>query len=105
MTEVGQPMTRWAARPRSGTLQRRSREAIAADSARRRHEFRLRELELRANRKEGEGKAELLLRQLTKRVGPLPRAVLAQVEAATSEELDAWAERVLTEPPLDVLAP
>ncbi|MCX4245254.1 DUF4351 domain-containing protein [Paraliomyxa miuraensis] len=48
-----------------------------------------------------EGKAALLLRLLTKRFGPLPQAVLTRVDAATSEQLDAWAERVLTEPTVD----
>jgi hypothetical protein len=43
-----------------------------------------------------EGKAELVLRLLTLRFGPLPEAATARVSAATSEELDLLAERVLT---------
>jgi predicted transposase YdaD len=51
-----------------------------------------------AGRAEGkaEGKAELVLRQLTLRFGSLPEGVRARVRAATSEELDLLAERVLT---------
>jgi len=52
--------------------------------------------------KEGEirgraqGKAELLLRQLTRRFGALPESASARLTAATSDELDLLAERVLT---------
>jgi hypothetical protein len=99
------------------TLEQLSQDPETRRRAQRREdELLLYELELRASRKEAraegkaegetKGKAELLLRQLTKRFGPLPQVVRARVDAATSEELDAWAERVLTEPTLgDVLAP
>ena len=43
-----------------------------------------------------EGKAELLLRQLTRRFGALPESASARLTAATSDELDLLAERVLT---------
>jgi len=48
--------------------------------------------------KEGEarGKAALVLRQLTRRFGPLPEGTNARLTAATSEELDLLADRVLT---------
>lgn len=47
------------------------------------------------------GKAELLLKQLAVRFGPLSEATRARVEAATSDQLDTWAERVLTAAALD----
>ena len=54
-------------------------------------------------RQEGrsEGQAELLLKQLRLRFGDLPAAVEPRVRAATSEELDRWAERVLSAERLD----
>lgn len=52
------------------------------------------------------GRAELLLKLLTIRFGPLSEAACARVESALEAELDAWAERVLSAPTLDeVLAP
>ncbi|MCX4244718.1 DUF4351 domain-containing protein [Paraliomyxa miuraensis] len=46
------------------------------------------------------------LRLLDKRFGPLSKATRTQVEAATADQLDTWAERVLGEASLDdVLAP
>ena len=49
-------------------------------------------------REEGraEGRVELLVRQLTIRFGPPPADVSERVRRASSDELDAWAERVLT---------
>lgn len=70
--------------------------------------LRLYQIDLATTRAEGraEGEAKILLKQLGKRFGPLSRATRARVEAATAEQLDRWAERVLTEPSLDeVLAP
>jgi predicted transposase/invertase (TIGR01784 family) len=53
-----------------------------------------------------EGVAQTVLKLLGLRFGPLPAATQARVEAATREQLDAWAERVLTARTLDeVLAP
>jgi hypothetical protein len=43
-----------------------------------------------------EGKAELLLRQLHLRFGDLAPSVVDRVRAATSDQLDAMAERILT---------
>ena len=41
------------------------------------------------------GRAEVLLKQLTKRFGPLQEAVVTRVRTATLDELDRFAERVL----------
>jgi hypothetical protein len=48
-------------------------------------------------REEGraEGRAEVILRLLTKRFGPLPGSAVAQVRRASAPQLDAWAERIL----------
>lgn len=50
---------------------------------------------LRAQGRE-EGRAELLLRQLEHRFAPLPAYVEVKVLAATPQQVDAWALRVLT---------
>jgi predicted transposase YdaD len=42
------------------------------------------------------GKAELLLRQLPLRFGPLTKELQARVGDAGSDALDLWAERVLS---------
>jgi hypothetical protein len=52
-------------------------------------------------RGEIKGRAELLLKQLTVRFGPLSAAVQERVRAASIVELDAFAERVLTAKSLD----
>ncbi len=54
-------------------------------------------------RAEGEarGKAQLLLKLLTLRFGPLPDAAHARVNTAPEAELEVFAERVLTAPTLD----
>jgi predicted transposase/invertase (TIGR01784 family) len=65
-------------------------------------------MDLAAAREDGqlEGKAELLLKLLTLRFGPLCAADRTRVESAGEAALDTWAERVLTAPTLDeVLAP
>lgn len=41
------------------------------------------------------GEAALLERQLTRRFGVLPDAVLAQLSDATREQLQCWGDRVL----------
>jgi predicted transposase/invertase (TIGR01784 family) len=52
------------------------------------------------------GKSDLLLKQLGVRFGPPPEATRARLATATPEQLDTWAERVLTATTLDeVLAP
>jgi hypothetical protein len=53
-----------------------------------------------------EGERTLLLKQLTRRFGPLPDHVLARVQQAGTAALERWAERILSAPSLeDVLAP
>lgn len=47
------------------------------------------------NEGRAEGGAEILLKQLTKRFGPLQEAVVTRVRTASVEELDRFAERVL----------
>lgn len=59
-------------------------------------------------RAEGEarGRAEVVLKQLTLRFGPLPEAAVQRVRSATISELDAYAERLLDAKTLgDVLRP
>ncbi len=41
------------------------------------------------------GKSELLLKQLALKFGALPQDALDRLHAATTDQLDAWAERVL----------
>ena len=48
-----------------------------------------------------EGKAELVARLLQLRFGELPQSVQDRLASATVEQLDTWAERVLTAPSLD----
>jgi hypothetical protein len=53
-----------------------------------------------------EGRAQMLLKQLTARFGPVPAEVEALVLAAKQPTLDRWALRVLTAPSLQaVLGP
>ena len=54
---------------------------------------------------EGErrGRAELVLKLLQLRFGELAADVRARVEAASIEDLDLWAERVLTAAELDAV--
>lgn len=74
-------------------------------------ELKLNQMEMRAEKARAEadgraagmadGMATLLLRQLGLRFGPLPDRVGARVRSATTEELKAWADRVLTAASLD----
>lgn len=48
-----------------------------------------------------EGKAEVVVKLLTLRFGPLPETVVQQVRSASIEELDRFAERVLSAKTLD----
>ena len=67
--------------------------------------------ELRANhaawerqvRREGrkEGERAMLIRQLTRRFGPLPEAALERIENAGADEVEAWGDLVLTADTLD----
>lgn len=52
---------------------------------------------------ERKGRAQLLLKQLTARFGPVPAEAKAQVLAAKEPALDRWALRVLTAPSLDAV--
>lgn len=66
------------------------------------------DMHLAASKAEGkiDGKAELLLRLLGKRFGPLSDDLCAKVHAATHAHLDTWADRILTATSIDeVLAP
>ena len=54
---------------------------------------------VRKGRREGE--ARLLIRQLELKFGPLQPGDRASIEAADSEQLLAWGERVLTARSLD----
>jgi hypothetical protein len=49
-------------------------------------------------RAEGEarGRAAILVKQLTRRFGPLPDETQRQLENASIDELDTWAERILS---------
>jgi predicted transposase/invertase (TIGR01784 family) len=74
--------------------------------------IKLHELDLaswrKKDREEGlaAGEAKLLLRQLSRRFGPLAEATRARVQSATVEQIEIWAERILDAPTLDdVLAP
>jgi hypothetical protein len=48
-----------------------------------------------------EGRTELLLRQLQRRFGPLPRDVSDRLTTASIDDLDRWALRVLDAGSLD----
>ena len=50
---------------------------------------------------EAKGRATLLLKQLGLRFGPLSDATRARVQAASIEQLDTWAERILSAATLD----
>jgi predicted transposase YdaD len=54
-------------------------------------------------RQEGrqEGEQVLLQKLLTKRFGPLPAEVLEQLACASTEQIEAWADRVLDAASLD----
>ena len=47
------------------------------------------------------GERQMLTRQLTRRFGPLPAAVLQQLEQADTDQLERWADNVLDAPTLD----
>ena len=47
--------------------------------------------------------ASLLLRQLTRRFGPLPDWAEQRLQSAPLSELESWAERVLDAPTLDAV--
>ena len=43
-----------------------------------------------------EGKSALLVKQMTLKFGPLTPTTLAQIHAASPQQLDHWAEKVLS---------
>jgi hypothetical protein len=47
------------------------------------------------------GERQVLVRQLTRRFGPLPERATQRIEAAGRSELERWADRVLTATSLD----
>ena len=47
------------------------------------------------------GARQVLTRLLTRRFGPLPAAVLQQLEQADTDQLERWADNVLDAPTLD----
>jgi hypothetical protein len=48
-----------------------------------------------------EGQRGIVLKQLRIRFGEVPDRVVARLDAATSEQLDRWAERILTAKTID----
>ena len=50
-----------------------------------------------------EGQADILLRMLDRRFGPLPQYAVGRVRAGTAEEIAAWADAVLDAPTLDAV--
>lgn len=87
------------------TLERLSQDPATHRRARERADaLKLYELDLRTSK--AEGKAEVVLKQLGLRFGPLAESTRRRVQTAAPPQLDAWAERVLTAESLDeVLAP
>lgn len=76
-------------------LERLSQDPETRESARAREDsVAMYHMHLAASR--AEGKAELLLKLLELRFGPVPPEVRARVERAIHRLLDRWAERVLT---------
>ncbi len=60
----------------------------------------------RVNRENGprwiaRGQARIVLGQLQKKFGPLEKAIVARIRRARSEQLDRWAEAILTATKLD----
>ncbi|MDR2450488.1 MAG: DUF4351 domain-containing protein, partial [Candidatus Accumulibacter sp.] len=49
------------------------------------------------------GQAGILAKQLKLRFGPLPAEMVERLSHATADELDAWAEAVLTAPSLSAV--
>ena len=66
---------------------------------------RLRAQEREEGRQEGRRQeaAEILLRQLQRRFGPLPEAVQSRVEAADRATLEQWSDRVMSAPTLEAV--
>jgi predicted transposase/invertase (TIGR01784 family) len=92
LTELGEVLTQWGSRAEEAYMS-------TADMLRAEGEAR--------GRAEGEaqgearGRADLLLKQLTLKFGPLTPGALDRVHTASTDELDRWAERILTANTLD----
>jgi hypothetical protein len=52
---------------------------------------------------EARGRAETLLRQLRKRYGTVPDAIVERIHAAGTNDLDQWTDAVLDAPSLDAV--
>jgi hypothetical protein len=52
---------------------------------------------------EAKGEAKVLTRQLTKRFGPLSPDTTQRLNAATADQLELWADRILDAPTLDAV--
>lgn len=48
-----------------------------------------------------EGEASVLIRQLTRRFGPLDASVLQRLQQASSDDLECWADNILDAKTLD----
>ena len=92
------PVARRLARERAEAMKLYRHELAVTDA---KAEARGRRKGRREGRQEGrnegrvEGRAEILLKQLGLRFGRLSAANQARVQAASAEELDVWAERIL----------
>jgi flagellar biosynthesis/type III secretory pathway protein FliH len=53
------------------------------------------------NEGRNEGQADILHRLLTRRFGALPASIAARLQTATRDQLELWADRVLTAATLD----
>ncbi len=53
--------------------------------------------------KQREARAQMLIRLLTTRFGPLPDAIGARIQAGTEADHDRWADQLLTAPSLEAV--
>ena len=54
-----------------------------------------------AERYRTEGRAELLLKLLTRKFGPISPAIERKIRAADTDQVDTWAEQILTASTVD----
>ncbi len=54
-----------------------------------------------AERYRTEGRAELLLKLLTRKFGPISPAIERKIRAADTDQVDTWAEQILTASTID----
>jgi hypothetical protein len=52
---------------------------------------------------EAKGEAKTLLKLLNAKFGTVPETLVARVQSASVDELDAWVDRVLDAPTLDAV--